>query len=806
MSSKQELISKLSNEEKCALSSGLNTWQTKPVERLGIRSLLMNDGPHGLRKQSDPSQNLGLHDSVPATCFPTAATMACSFDREMMKKVGEAIGQEALEQKIDLVLGPGVNIKRSPLCGRNFEYFSEDPLLAGELAAAYIQGVQSQGVGTSIKHFAANNQEFCRMLNNSQIDSRALREIYLKPFEIAVRKAQPWSIMASYNKLNGEYTVQHQQLLTKILREEWGFEGLVVTDWTAMDDRVKAVSAGTDLEMPASGKHRDQELLKALESGKIEEASIDHTVSNLLNLIEKCDHKKPAPGKEIYQKNHQLARQILTESAVLLKNEHGLLPLSPNGSVLVLGELSENPHFQGSGSSRVNPTGMVNLREAIINRGVVWEVLPGYRIENLDDATMLREEACRAALGKDAVIVVAGLTEEDEAEGYDRKHLQLSPNQNALIEALASVNPNLIVVLQGGGVMELPWFEQVSAILLLGLAGQAFGDGTLDLLLGEANPSGKLAESWPLRLADVPSQPSFGQRYNSPYLESIFVGYRYYASVDKALRFPFGFGLSYATFELSNLKLNATSLNADEWLRAEVKVRNTGEAGGKAVVQLYLRTPKTTVYKADHELKGFDKVWLEPGEEKLVQFYLPVKDLAFWNPIQNGWQVEAGEYEVLIGQNSEDLPLSQVFTVRSGSEDYEPPDFRDLTPQYYQLPLHPEGFTQEQFEQLPGSVGVKEPQRITGYFDLNSTIWEARNTLQGRLVTRQALKIAAKLIENSSENTGNARRTIESTIIDAPLRSFISGGVSIEAIEGICDILNLRLIRGFWKLFKGGGL
>lgn len=803
MNSIEEIVKALTLEEKTALSSGLDTWHSKSVDRLGIRSLLMHDGPHGLRKQQDTTDSLGLNESVPATCFPTAVTLACSFDRELLGKVGEAIGKEALSQETDIVLGPGINIKRSPLCGRNFEYFSEDPLLAGELAAAYINGVQSQGVGTSLKHFAANNQEFCRVLNNSQVDERTLREIYLKPFEIAIRKAQPWTVMTSYNKLNGEYTVQHRQLMTDILRDEWGFEGLVVSDWSAVDDRVKAVWAGTDLEMPSSGRNRDEQLLKAARAGKIDMASVDRSVSNLLKLIEKCDQKKEKPGKEIYQENHQLARKVLGESAVLLKNYGEALPLKREQSVLVVGEMGEQPHYQGSGSSRVNPTCLVNITEAVVNRGLAWEFLPGYSIASLDDASLLREEACRAAKNKDAVVIIAGLTEDDEAEGYDRRHLELTANQNALIEALAAVNPNVIVVLQGGGVMLLPWIDKVKAVLFVGLAGQAFGDGTLDLLLGEVNPSGKLAESWPLSLADVPSQPSFGQRYNSPYPESIFVGYRYYASVGKEVRFPFGFGLSYTKFELSELKLASPVVETDESLKVTVKVRNIGKVVGKTVVQLYTRAPKSWLFKVDRELKAFEKVELEPGKEKVLEFDLTMQELAFWNPISHKWQVEGGEYELLVGLDSLDLPLSANFTVKTSENEEAVPDFRDLTPQYYQLPLYPEGFSIEQFEKLPGSVAVPEPKRTTGNFDLNSTLWEARNTLQGRLVAKQALKGAAVLIENSTENTGNARRTIEASTIDAPLRSFILGGVSLETIEGIRDILNLRLLRGLWKVWKG---
>lgn len=803
MKSKRELLDQLTLREKCDLGSGSDTWHSKHVPRLGIRSLLMHDGPHGLRKQLKTADHLGLNESVPATCFPTAGILACSFDRELLWKIGAAVGSEALEQEIDIVLGPGVNIKRSPLCGRNFEYFSEDPLLTGELAAAFIRGVQSQGVGTSLKHFAAYNQEFCRLINNSQIDERALREIYLKPFEIAVRKAQPWTVMASYNRLNGEYSVQHRELLTEILRKDWGFAGLVVTDWAAMDNRLLAVESGSDLEMPNSGRQRDQMLFEAAQHGKVDLEAIDRSVLKLLELIEKCDHKNEKPGREVYDLDHSLAREALRESAVLLKNEAQILPLQPGQKVLLVGELAKQPHYQGSGSSRVNPTRLVSLTQACADRNLGWTFLPGYEINRQENPETLREEACRAAAGMDAVVVVAGLTEDDEAEGYDRQHLLLQEEQNKLIEALAWVNPNLIVVLQGGGAMILPWLEKVKGVLYVGTAGQAFGEGTLDLLLGDANPSGKLAESWPLALTDVPCQPFYGQRYNSPYQESIYVGYRFYASSGKAVCFPFGHGLSYTSFELSGLTLSASRLKSDDTLRFSFKVRNMGSRAGKLAAQFYIRPPRTTVFKADRELKGFIKIELQPAEERLVSCELPVGDLAFWNSLNHSWQVEAGEYELLIGQSSLDLPLAQKFEVEPVISDPMLPDFRGLTPQYYQLTGDPQDFGREQFEKLPGSQAVEEPRLTTGHFDLNSTLWEARHTWQGRLVTKVALRISERLIANTSENTGNARRTVEASTLDAPLRSFVMGGIKLDTIEGMRDLLNLRIFRGLWKILKG---
>jgi len=802
MQSAQDALAQLSLKEKCGLGSGSDTWHTKAIPRLGIPSILMHDGPHGLRKQPDASDALGLNESVPATCFPTAAISACSFDRDLLHQLGAAIGKEALQQRIDVILGPGINIKRSPLCGRNFEYFSEDPLLAGELAAAYIQGLQAQGVGASVKHFAANNQEYCRLITNSQVDERTLREIYLKAFEIVVRKAKPWTIMPAYNRVNGIYACQNEQLLTKIVREEWGFEGLFVSDWGAVENRVAAVQAGLDLEMPSSDGFRDAELLKAAKKGLIEERHLDRAVEKLLKLVEKCQLPKAVPSKDIYEQNHQLARKILSESAVLLKNQHSLLPFRAESDVLIVGELAEKPHYQGSGSSRVNPTQLVSLTQAVESRGLSWKYLPGYRIDDTSQNTQLLAEACLAAADKKAVVVVLGLTEDDEAEGYDRQHLDLQHYQNDLVSQLAKVNPNLVVVLQGGGVMKLPWLDEVSSVLFVGLSGQAFGEGCLDLLLGDVNPSGKLAETWPLLLTDVPSSSSFGQRYNTPYIESIFVGYRYYESAGKAVRFPFGHGLSYTSFTLSDLQASNDSLRPDENLLLKLKLTNTGTQTGKEVVQVYVSAPVGTVFRASKELKAFSKVGLQAGETKEVEIGLSHLDFAFWNPQEHAWQVEAGTYEVLVGNSSADLPLKVSVQLAASTTD-QLPDFRDVSPQYNQLPQNPADFNLEQFENLPGSVKVNNPVLTTGKFDLNSTLWEARDTWQGRLVNKFAMKAAEKLIENSNENSGNTRRTVEASATNAPLRSFVMGGIPMSVSIGMLNILNAHYLRAIWHFLKG---
>ena len=798
----KDTLNQLTIKEKCDLGSGQDTWHTKAIPRLDVPSVLMHDGPHGLRKQPDTTDELGMHESVPATCFPTAAISACSFDRDLLWQVGAALGNEALLQKIDIVLGPGVNIKRSPLCGRNFEYLSEDPVVAGELAAAYVQGMQSKGIGASLKHFAANSQEYWRMIGNSQVDERTLREIYLKAFEIVVRKAQPWTIMPSYNRINGYYACQNDLLLSKIARGEWGFKGLFVSDWGAVENRVEAVKAGMDLQMPSNGGYHDRQLLKALEAGDIEEHFIDRAVLRVLDLVEKCHRPKTVPTQDVYLENHQLARRVLSESAVLLKNQHSLLPLSSKAEVLIVGELAEKPHCQGSGSSRVNPTQLITLTQAVEARGLDWQYLPGYQLYDEGKQAQLMDAACLSAKGKAAVIVVAGLTEDDEAEGYDRQHLELPPSQNEVISQLAKVNPNLIVVLQGGGVMVLPWLDEVSAVLFVGLGGQAFGDSCLDLLLGDANPSGKLAETWPLSLADVPSSASYGQRYNTPYVESIFVGYRYYDTAGKSVRFPFGFGLSYTSFSFSDLQASSNLLRLDEDLRLKVTLSNNGERAGREVVQYYISASESIVFRPLKELKGFSKVELQPGETRIVELSLSYQDFAFWNTQTHAWQVEAGIYKVLVGSSSADLPLSIEIKLEVPALD-PVPDLRESTPQYYQLPQNPIDFSFEQFERLSGSVKVNDPIRTIGEFDLNANLWEARNTWQGRLITKFALEAADRMIVTKTNDSGNARRIIEASSLESPLRSFNMGGVPMDISIGMCHILNARYLKGIWYILKG---
>ncbi|HOL17427.1 MAG TPA: glycoside hydrolase family 3 C-terminal domain-containing protein, partial [Bacillota bacterium] len=577
----KRILSEMTLEEKAGLCSGRDTWNTKAIERLGIPSITLSDGPHGLRKQPEGADNLGVNESIPATCFPTASALAASWDPQLLYQVGACIAAECLQQKVSVLLGPGVNIKRSPLCGRNFEYYSEDPYLAGILGAAFVSGVQSRGVGTSLKHFAANNQEYLRMTIDAIVDERALREIYYPAFEYTVQQARPWTVMCAYNRLNGPFCSEHRELLDDLLRKEWGYEGLVVTDWGACNDRVEGLKAGQDLEMPGGGLDNDRLIVEAVKSGRLEMAVLDAAVERILKLVQ----KSMANRKENYsypaEEHHALAGKVAAQCAVLFKNEAGLLPLKKQTRFALIGELAARPRYQGSGSSLVNPTRVESALDCCKQQGLNFEYCPGYRVHTEQTDTRLVEEACRAAAGADVAVVFAGLTDLYESEGFDREHMKLPANQNLLIERAAAVNPNLVVVLSGGAPVEMPWVDQAKAILNIYLSGQAGGRAVVDLLFGRENPSGKLAETYPLKVEDVLATPYFpGGPRTVEYRESIFVGYRYFDSAGKKVLFPFGHGLSYTDFTYSNLSLPEGVIDNVDNLKVTVAVKNSGPLPG----------------------------------------------------------------------------------------------------------------------------------------------------------------------------------------------------------------------------------
>lgn len=650
------MIAQMTLEEKAGLCSGESFWYTKAVERLGIPAVMLTDGPHGLRKQEGNADHLGINNSVKAVCFPAACATASSFDTRLMERLGETLGEECQAEDVSILLGPAVNIKRSPLCGRNFEYMSEDPYLTGKLSAAYIQGVQSKHVGTSIKHFAANNQEFKRMSCSSEVSERALREIYLAGFEEAVKTAQPKTVMCSYNKINGVYSSENDWLLNKILRDEWGFGGYVVTDWGAVGDRVKGLKAGLDLEMPASGGQNDALIVQAVKSGELDERLLDQTVERLLKvLFSYVDHRAENVQFD-YEKDHNKAVEMAVECAVLLEN-NGVLPLKAECKVAYIGGFASAPRYQGGGSSHINPSRVTSALESAQKKGRDVVYVPGFSTmeDQLEGDLTAAVDAARSA---EAAVIFAGLPDLFESEGYDRKHMRLPECQNELIAAVAAAQPNTVVVLHNGSPVECPWAEDVAAVLELYLGGQGVGEACDRLLWGEANPCGRLAETFPLHLEDNPSYLNFpGDGKTVEYAEGVFVGYRYYDTKKMPVRWAFGHGLSYTTYAYSNLKMSTDRMDDDETLTVSVDVTNTGAVTGKEIVQLYVSDLNGTACRPYKELKGFSKVELGPGETKTVTMTLSARDLSYWEESLHDWYAPSGKYAVLIGRASDDILL-----------------------------------------------------------------------------------------------------------------------------------------------------
>ena len=662
----QALISQMTLEEKASLLSGGDFWHTKAVERLGIPATMVSDGPHGLRKQDDKADHLGVNDSIKAVCFPAACATTASFDPELVRKMGEAIGDSCQHERLSVVLGPAINIKRSPLCGRNFEYFSEDPYLAGKMATAYIQGVQSRNVGVSVKHFALNNQEHRRMSSSSDCDERTMREIYFPAFEMAVKEAQPWTVMCSYNRINGTFASENRWLLTDVLRKEWGFQGYVMSDWGAVSNRPAGVHAGLDLEMPASGGINDAKIVEAVRAGTLDEKDVDLCCERILNIVYRyTENAKPETPWD-QEAQHALAADIAAECMVLLKNEKNLLPLAKDEQVAFIGEFAEKPRFQGGGSSHINSFKTTSALEAAKEAGLQVVYARGYSVKE-DAATEAQiAEAVAAAKAARVAVVFAGLPDAYESEGYDRKNMDMPACQNQLIEAVAAANPNTVVVLHNGAPVAMPWIDRVAAVLEAYLGGQAVGTATVRVLYGDVNPSGHLAESFPLKLQDNPSYLYFGgDARATEYREGIFVGYRYYDKKDMEVLFPFGYGLSYTTFEYSNLRLSAQEIRDTDELTVTVTVKNTGSRAGKAVAQLYVGDVESDAIRPLRELKGFAKVALAPGESRDVTFTLNKRSFASWNEKIHDWHVESGDFTIQVGASSRELPLCACVRVQS---------------------------------------------------------------------------------------------------------------------------------------------
>ena len=788
----QQLVSQMTLSEKTSLLSGADKWRTKAIPRLSLPAVTVSDGPHGLRKEVvDPEK--GLH-TVRSTCFPTACATACSFDRTLLRRVGIALAEECRAEDVDVLLGPGLNCKRSPLCGRNFEYFSEDPVVSGELAAAYIEGVQSLGVGTSMKHFALNNQEYRRLTIDAVVDERAMFELYLSSFERVLKQVQPWTVMCSYNRVKGINASDNMWLLSDVLRTKFGFTGLVMSDWGAVHDRVSGVSAGLDLEMPFVGPYHDDQIEQAVASGKLAETEVDRCVSRVLALAARAKSRARAPFDA--QAHHLLARDAAAQSAVLLKNEGPLLPLSTDKRVAVFGAFANAPRYQGAGSSKVQPLSIDSPLEELEKRGFDVSYAKGYREENdtPDEALML--EACDLARGKDAVLIYAGLPDRYESEGFDRESLAMPENQVALIRRVAAANPNVAVVLACGSVVDLAWADSVPAILLMHLGGEAVGGAIADLVSGAVNPSGKLAESWPMLLCDVPSHAYFpGYTRTVEYRESIFVGYRYYDTAKKPVRFPFGHGLSYASFSYSNLHMSAAHLNADERVAITVDVTNTGSVSGAEVVQLYVSHRSDVMMTSEQELKGFEKVSLQPGETKSVSFSLTRRDLCYYDVVAQDWRVEGGAYEVRLAASSRDIRLRALIE-GTPDADAHVPDLREKAPCYYDLSngisVPDSAFTAVLGHEIPARERQKGEKHT-----LNVTLSEVKHTLLGRLLAFIGRKVAMSAMATNEVDLS----VIDHILYTTPLRLMSSeSDISPQQIEGIVHLLNHEPIKGLKTL------
>ncbi len=743
-----KILAELTLEEKASLCSGSDFWHTKTVERLDIPAVMVSDGPHGLRKNVDLAEN--PNQAIQAVCFPAACATACSFDRKLLETLGKAIGDECRHEELAVILGPGCNIKRSPLCGRNFEYFSEDPFLAGQMAASHIKGVQSKGVGSCIKHFAANNQETRRFSVSAEVDERTLREIYLAPFETVIKEAKPWTVMCSYNRINGVHSAQNKWLLTDVLRDEWGFGGLVMSDWGAVDDRVEGIKAGLDLEMPSSLGKNDKLIVEAVNKGELSEKELDKCVRRVLELIDKAAEGADPSTEWDKLKDHQLARKLAGECIVLLKNDDAVLPLDSRRKTAFIGLFAKEPRYQGGGSSHINSLTVDSALECVKEYAEVSYAQGYITSEDKTDEALLKE-AVETAKAADTVVVFAGLPDSFESEGYDRTHMRMPECQLRLIDELCKVNENIIVVLHNGAPIELPFNDKVKGIVEAYLCGDGSGGAVCDVLYGKVNPSGKLAETFPKKLSDNPSYINFpGEGDTVKYQEGIFVGYRYYDKKEIEPLYPFGYGLSYTTFEYSDLRLSHTELDADKTLKVEVTVTNTGSVDGKEIVQLYVSDRESSVIRPVKELKGFEKVFLKAGESRKVVFILDSRAFAYYEPAVKDWHIEYGAFDIMIGASSRDIRLTDT-------------------------------------------VYVSSEKRLPVHFTLNSNLGDIRQFPEGRQLLEDVFR-ATNATGGFDDEDEAMRRMNEVMTNELPLRAIVSFSdderLTRDYLQGIVDKIN----------------
>lgn len=779
-------LQQLTLEEKVSLLSGADHWHTKAVERLKIGEIMMSDGPHGLRAQFGDADHLGMNESEKSTCFPTASATACSFDPALLEQLGAAIAREAKSMGISMVLGPGTNIKRHPYCGRNFEYFSEDPHLSGELSAAWIRGLQSEAVSACLKHFAANNQEKARLINDSVVDERALHDLYLPAFAHAVQTAKPGAVMCSYNQLNGVFSSENPLLLDQILRKEWGFEGAVISDWGAVSDRAAGVAAGLDLEMPYVGPEHDQDILRAVQEGRLSEEAVDRCVERILHLWDKAVEKTPCD----FSAHHTLAQKAAERSAVLLKNEEDLLPLNPKMSAAVLGGFAMAPRYQGAGSSHIAPMQVDLPYEELKNSGLDVAYSEGYGSEELEPD----EEKIRAAVAlakeKDCALIFAGLPERMESEGFDRETLGLPRSHLRLIEAVSEANPNTVLILSCGAPVQLPKSDKVKAVLLMYLGGEAMGKACANLLTGRAVPGGKLAETWPKAVEDVASHPYFGyDSFRTEYRESLFVGYRWFDTAEIEPAHPFGYGLSYTKFKLEQAALSS----AEGGYAVRLRLENTGKMAGSEVVQLYVHKKNSAILRPEKELKAFQRVDLQPGEAKTVELFLPTEAFTYYDVQSKSRKIEAGEYELLVGTSSREISSVLPLTLEGEKATCAiPSSYRELTNKK-KLAVTDEDFAALFPEGLPQTNHISKP------FHENSTISDLKESFLGRILLKIMLKVALKQYASDEAML----LIMKNSLYDYPLRAIsMSKVLSIGQLRGLIDILNRHPLRGTRKMLK----
>lgn len=785
----EQTLKQMTLEDKVALGSGKDFWHTKEMKQYGIESIMVADGPHGLRKQPEEADMLGINDSIESTCFPTAALSACSFDEKLLSQMGKAIALEAKANKVSVVLGPGANIKRNPLCGRNFEYFSEDPYLTGKLAAGFIQGVQSTGIGTSLKHFAMNNQEYKRFSSDSIVDDRTMREIYLTGFEMAVKEGKPDTVMCCYNKVNGLHGSRNKWLLTDVLRKDWGFEGLVMTDWGAMVNRMDGYEAGCDLSMPGGSNFMEKETIEAVKKGLLDEKYVDESAIRVLKMVEKGLDAVKENVQVSLQDNFEIARKIAEESAVLLKNEDNMLPILDRKNTAFIGTMAEKSRYQGAGSSHINPWKLVSTTEACPEVAYA----PGCNEDGSTNEQLLKE-AIELAKTKETVVVFAGLTDSYESEGFDRENMKMPEGHIRMIEEIAKVNPNVIVVLMSGSVIEIPWFHKVKAILYMGLCGEAGGEAIVNLLFGLTNPSGRLAETWPLKYEDCVSADYYGNEFkDAQYREGIYVGYRYYESAEVTVRFPFGFGMSYTNFTYSDLKVDGEYVTC--------KVRNIGKVTGKEVVQLYIEPKGNRKYRAKRELKAFTKVSLNPGEEKQVQFKLEERSFAIWD---DGWKIPEGFYDICIGKDSHTMILRREIEISKNVKRsmFVPDEVKNQEiPNWY---LEPKAApTQVEFEKLLGRKIVTKPLK-KGEFTMENTIMEMKDySWVMKIMYKVVEEIVAKGFGGKPDYTNSSFKMMVSTATDCSMTG-MKNNVQMDnhIFEGLLMMANGHFFKGIGEMLR----